>query len=246
MGFFGGGGSAASNMVGATSSAAGTAGLVPAPAAGDEEAFLCGDATFKKDFFVMAPNPFTKSSTRYYLPFLLVGRPETTNTANFSKTAGALLSPFCIRGSATISSISFILTTANANTDYEIGVYQADFLTGWPLTKIAQATTINTSSTATNTAVTTNITAAVRGMFWCFIYNKTTTTSSVAASSANNDGLSFLNGITGADNIGSTQRRRFVVKDSSISSGVLPTTLSTSDIDNTTTASPPPSLWVTY
>jgi hypothetical protein len=48
MGFFGGGGgSAASNMVGATSSTAGVAGLVPAPAAGDQRTFLRGDATFQ-------------------------------------------------------------------------------------------------------------------------------------------------------------------------------------------------------
>ena len=46
MAFFGGGASA-SNMVGATSSTAGTAGLVPAPAAGDNDKFLNGDATFQ-------------------------------------------------------------------------------------------------------------------------------------------------------------------------------------------------------
>ena len=50
MPFFGGGGSAASNMVGATSSAAGTAGLVPAPAAGDQDKVLRGDATFDFNF----------------------------------------------------------------------------------------------------------------------------------------------------------------------------------------------------
>ena len=46
MGFFGGGGASASNMVGATSSTAGTAGLVPAPAAGEQNSVLMGDATF--------------------------------------------------------------------------------------------------------------------------------------------------------------------------------------------------------
>ena len=46
MPFFGGGGASASNMVGATSSAAGTAGLVPAPAAGDQDKQLRGDGTF--------------------------------------------------------------------------------------------------------------------------------------------------------------------------------------------------------
>lgn len=45
MGFFGGG-SAPANMVGATSSVAGTAGLVPAPAAGNQNSVLMGDATF--------------------------------------------------------------------------------------------------------------------------------------------------------------------------------------------------------
>ena len=46
MGFFGGGGATVSNMVGATSSTAGTAGLVPAPAAGKQNSVLMGDATF--------------------------------------------------------------------------------------------------------------------------------------------------------------------------------------------------------
>ncbi len=46
MGLFGGGGSAASNMVGATTSTAGTAGLVPAPAAGNNTRALFSDASF--------------------------------------------------------------------------------------------------------------------------------------------------------------------------------------------------------
>jgi len=45
MAFFGGGASVA-NMVGATSSVAGTAGLVPAPAAGKNTRYLSSDATF--------------------------------------------------------------------------------------------------------------------------------------------------------------------------------------------------------
>ena len=51
MPFFGGGGASASNMVGATSSAAGTAGLVPQPAAGQQGDFLLGDGTFSKDLY---------------------------------------------------------------------------------------------------------------------------------------------------------------------------------------------------
>jgi len=48
MGFFGGGGGTTPvNMVGASSGTAGTAGYVPAPAAGNQNLFLRGDATFK-------------------------------------------------------------------------------------------------------------------------------------------------------------------------------------------------------
>ena len=47
MGFFsGGGGASVANMVGATDSVTGTAGLVPAPAAGDQRRLLTGAGTF--------------------------------------------------------------------------------------------------------------------------------------------------------------------------------------------------------
>ena len=49
MGFFGGGGGGTNpvNMVGASTGTAGTAGYVPAPAAGEEHKLLRGDATFQ-------------------------------------------------------------------------------------------------------------------------------------------------------------------------------------------------------
>jgi hypothetical protein len=57
MAFFGGGGASASNMVGATSSSAGVAGLCPAPAAGDNNSSLIGDGTFKYNLFVPNHKP---------------------------------------------------------------------------------------------------------------------------------------------------------------------------------------------
>lgn len=238
--------SVSADMVGATSSTAGTAGLVPAPAAGDNEGFLCGDASFKRDFQFPAPKAYTLGTGRYYLPPFLVGRPEVGTTPNINKTIGAIFVPFFIRGPATISSISFITNTANWNTDLVVGVYSADFSTGHPLTKIAQADTVNLSSTATNVAVTTNITAAVQGMYWCVLYVKTTVSGNVKAASVNNDGLPYLNMITGAENIAQLQRRLLVIKDSSISSGILPATLTSSDIENTTNNGNSPSLWIAY
>jgi hypothetical protein len=63
MGFFGGGGSAASNMVGATTSTAGTAGLVPAPAAGKNIRVLSSNALFEEP--AILPNVISNQSGRY-------------------------------------------------------------------------------------------------------------------------------------------------------------------------------------
>lgn len=62
MGFFGGGGASASDMVGATSSVAGEAGLVPAPAAGDQGRFLRGNGTFVATADQAFPTSFTRRS----------------------------------------------------------------------------------------------------------------------------------------------------------------------------------------
>jgi hypothetical protein len=66
MAFFGGGGASASNMVGATSSSAGTAGLVPAPAAGDQERFLGGGATFTNDYVPNDGSPAFDTTPTYF------------------------------------------------------------------------------------------------------------------------------------------------------------------------------------
>ena len=67
MGFFGGGGGGTTpvNMVGASSGTAGTAGYVPAPAAGEQNAVLGGQGTFLPA--VVRPK---LGSTRYYTPIV--------------------------------------------------------------------------------------------------------------------------------------------------------------------------------
>lgn len=60
MAFFGG--ASVANLVGATSSAAGIAGLVPAPAAGDQIKYLSGDASFKYLLPVLDPATFSASN----------------------------------------------------------------------------------------------------------------------------------------------------------------------------------------
>ena len=65
MAFFGGG-SSASNMVGATASVAGSAGLVPAPAAGEQDNQLLGDGAFAYGLHL----PRLKSiNSRFVAPF---------------------------------------------------------------------------------------------------------------------------------------------------------------------------------
>ena len=112
MGFFGGGGSAASNMVGATSSVAGTAGLVPAPAAGDEHKILRGDATFAGTPYTQKQNTeitnraiirFDGVSQNYFgvngqysfsnnrMWFLPIYIPSTISSYNFRISAPALV-----------------------------------------------------------------------------------------------------------------------------------------------------------
>jgi len=63
MGFFGGGGASVANMVGATSSAAGTAGLVPAPAAGNKRRALSSNALFEEP--ALLPNVIANQAGRY-------------------------------------------------------------------------------------------------------------------------------------------------------------------------------------
>jgi hypothetical protein len=66
-------GAVTSDLVGATSSAAGTAGLVPAPAAGDQERFLTGGASFSNDFIPNNPSPAYDTTPTYFI----TGTPST-------------------------------------------------------------------------------------------------------------------------------------------------------------------------
>jgi hypothetical protein len=84
-GFFGGGGASASNMVGATSSAAGTAGLVPAPAAGEQNAVLSGDALFKNTYTQIKIT--SADSSRYYAPSVYMAGNVGTFTSNLTTQA---------------------------------------------------------------------------------------------------------------------------------------------------------------
>ena len=84
MGFFGGGGGGTTpvNMVGASSGTAGTAGYVPAPAAGEQNAVLGGQGTFLPA--VVRPK---MGSSRYYVPLLFGSTQAATLNTNMNTRA---------------------------------------------------------------------------------------------------------------------------------------------------------------
>lgn len=246
MGFFGGGASVG-NMVGATSSAAGTAGLVPAPTAGDNEATLIGDATFAQNLFQRNLKPVTKTS-RYYFNAGLLGRPEDASSATYVNTGHAPLVPFFVAGTETVASITFMNHSVNASTvTFKLAVYQSDFATGAPKTLVQQVQTANIGNNmAAGTLVTTNFSASVRGLYWVALYNETSISHAFKSQTtlAINPVLIQIAGTESFSNGG--QRRAFAIKSASISSNVYPSTLSSSDFTFPATADTNPTLAVVY
>jgi len=84
MGFFGGGGGGTTpvNMVGASTGTAGTAGYVPAPAAGEQNAVLGGQGTFLPA--VVRPK---LASDRYYAPIPVSSNAAATLSINMNTRA---------------------------------------------------------------------------------------------------------------------------------------------------------------
>ena len=154
MGFFGGGGSAASNMVGATSSAAGTAGLVPAPAAGDQTAFLSGSGSFlipavpilSKDSGQTQDVGTVNSSSVVFFgcPFLSGG-----STSGVPSTLKPLFCPIYIPKTDTYTRIACTVNTGSAGTLFSLGIYSLDESTGLPKTLVVSSNSLSSASAAT-------------------------------------------------------------------------------------------------
>jgi hypothetical protein len=142
MGFFGGGGSAASNMVGATSSVAGTAGLVPAPAAGQEHLMLKGNGSFGWIY----PPSTDLAASEYHGPNAASNLTGITST---SLSASKLyLTVLIISGSKTFNRIGFRFGSV-AGCDARIGLYECDTTNFRPSSLVVASTALN-GSTNTN------------------------------------------------------------------------------------------------
>ena len=149
MAFFGGGASA-SNMVGATSSTAGTAGLVPAPAAGDQKLFLRGDGTFNPvEYMFRAPvNNITHnmgavngSSISFFSYMFGIGGSTGTLTALQCR-----FTPILIPKADTYTRLAADVNNSNAGTNCSISIYSPSSTTFLPAAKLADTGSMSTAT----------------------------------------------------------------------------------------------------
>jgi hypothetical protein len=134
MGFFGGG--SVPNMVGATSSIAGTAGLVPAPEAGNQNRYLQGDGLYGGPLF----NNIEIPAARYIGPLIAYGGAGTTKQLI---SFYVLFVPVYSNKARSISEIKLQVTTASGATGaptIEVALYNTD-TNGFPTTRITNSLT---------------------------------------------------------------------------------------------------------
>jgi len=193
MGFFGGGGGGTTpvNMVGASSGTAGTAGYVPAPAAGNEYAYLRGDATFK--------NPLIQSS-------FINTTQETYSSQLYGLFLGGSLAPadnilylvpsIVIPATYTKIFIRRSAGTAGASMKVRMGIYECDFDKLCPTTLIAE--TADTSMASTSSDVTITISQSLtKGIY--FLACVFTSSSGWTGSSANSAYPTFFGTLRGTN-----------------------------------------------
>lgn len=149
MGFFGGGGATPVNMVGASSGTAGTAGYVPAPAAGSEYAYLRGDATFKNP---LIQSSFINTTQEGYCscPYGLGQQGGVVPADNTLYLVPHIVIPatytkiIARRGSG----------TAGASMKIRLGIYECDFDKLCPTTLIAETADTSMANSVSDVTVT--------------------------------------------------------------------------------------------
>jgi hypothetical protein len=139
-GFFGGGGTAPSNLVGATSSVAGTAGLVPAPAAGDQNKALTGGGIFKASERRLwnTQNTSTEFKADYLTPesfFVL------SATLGSSGSQGCTsFTPYYLPESIAITALAIYVGVGDSTASVDVALWSSSATTGLPDSRVAYAT----------------------------------------------------------------------------------------------------------
>ena len=167
MPFFGGGGGAApANMVGATSSVAGTAGLVPAPSAGDENKQLLGSATFVQS------SPYILSGrTSSIFTFHTLNSFAGYSANNVTLNANSIwFTPVLVNFSFTFDRILFANRNGNSLSNVKFGVYTHDRTAGVPKTLLVQSANVSSIAGVTNNEATVDSTTLNPDVYWiCFV-----------------------------------------------------------------------------
>ena len=173
MGFFGGGGSAAANMVGATSSAAGTAGLVPAPAAGDQNKALTGGGIFKASERRLwnTQNTSTEFKTDYLTPESFF---VTQNTLGQSGNQGCTsFTPYYLPESIALTALAISVQTGDSTASVDVALWSSSATTGLPDTRVAYATFAAGDLTNTGFAEKAISYTASAGLWWAAAKGRT-------------------------------------------------------------------------
>lgn len=141
--------SSAATLVGATASVAGSGGSVPTPAAGNEYAYLRGDATFK--------NPLIQSS-------FFNATQETYASAPYGTGLGGSLVPvdntlYLVPHIVIPATYTKIMArrasgTAGASMKVRMGIYECDFDKLCPTTLITETADTSMASTASDVTIT--------------------------------------------------------------------------------------------
>jgi len=179
MGFFGGGGGAAApaDMVGATTSVAGTAGLVPAPAAGEQTAFLGGNATFTQALYNL---PIHKlDNTNFYVPIGFGGNVNVNSTNSVSN-----LTPIFLPNGS-IDRLSCYQNSASGTGTGYVAIYSTN-ANGKPLSVLTSGSfSITSGESAVEKAVTLSPTYAIKaGLYWIGYHNTNITANYKATGNA--------------------------------------------------------------
>lgn len=131
-------------LVGATSSVAGSSGLVTAPAAGEQGRYLQGDGTYGGPLF----NNFEVPSSRYLGPLVAYGGNGSTRAVG---SFTAIFTPIYSNKSRSISEIKIEVTTASGATGSpttEVAMFNCDS-SGFPTTRISNSLTVGIDQTTT-------------------------------------------------------------------------------------------------
>jgi len=167
MGFFGGGGGTTPvNMVGASSGTAGTAGYVPAPAAGDQDKVLRGDATFKFPCEELLPNGVQSGGVLGILGGTRNWSGGGSSVAANTAFAQAIWVPTQI----TVSSLRFRLN-ASSTSNIRGGVYapRSDGMPGSLQTAEFGPTSLTGVSTGLVGLTSASTVTISRGLYWAVL-----------------------------------------------------------------------------